>query len=217
LENTRVGPFLIIKRLGKNRRQQIFHARQTEQDKDVALKFIHRPKNIAIEQALDKVQSEANRLKDLRHKNLARTFGAGAHQDKIFFASELIHGESLASVLTRRGRLATDLVVEYGRQIAEILRYIHEVKLIDARVNRANRRRWDAPKRPQPEVAAYLAPEQFAEGPSLRADFYSLGVILFEMMSGQLPIQPDNLGRMIRNKQDAPAPSVAERVMDCPV
>ena len=236
MENTRVGPFLIIKRLGKNRRQQVFHARQTEQDRDVALKFIQWPKKIALEQALEKVQREVVRLKELRHENLARTFGAGVHQERIFFASELVKGESLASILTRRGRLATDLVVEYGRQIAEILKYIHsekqvlgrltpeklmvtsdhKVKLIDPRVSRPNRRRWDAPKRPQPEMAAYLAPEQFTEGPSTRADFYSLGVILFEMTSGQLPVDPDTLGRMIRQKQLA-APSVAERVMDCPV
>ena len=237
MENTRVGPFLIIKRLGKNRRQEVFHARQTEQDRDVALKFIQWPEKIALEQALEKVQREVDRLKQLRHENLARTFGAGVHEERIFFASEMIKGESLASILMRRGRLATDLVVEYGGQIAEILRYVHsekqvlgrltpeklmvtsdhKIKLIDPRVSRANRRRWDAPKRPQPEVAAYLAPEQFTEGPSERADFYSLGVILFEMTSGQLPVDPDNLGRMIRQKQDSAAPSVAERVMDCPV
>lgn len=237
MENTRVGPFLIIKRLGKNRRQQVFHARQTEQNRDVALKFIKWPKKIAIEQALEKVQREVVRLKELRHENLARTYGAGVHEEKIFFASEMVKGESLASILTRRGRLTTDLVVEYGRQIAEILRYVHSeklvlgrltpeklmvtsdhrVKLIDPRMSRANRRRWDASKRPQPEVAAYLAPEQFTEGPSDRADFYSLGVILFEMTSGQLPVDPDNLGRMIRQKQSLAAPSVAGRVMDCPV
>lgn len=237
MENTRVGPFLIIKRLGKNRRQQVFHARQTEQNRDVALKFIKWPKKIALEQALEKVQREVVRLKELRHENLARTYGAGVHEEKIFFASELVKGESLASILTRRGRLATDLVVEYGRQIAEILRYLHseklvlgrltpeklmvtsdhKVKLIDPRMSRANRRRWDASKRPQPEVAAYLAPEQFTEGASERADFYSLGVILFEMTSGQLPVDPDNLGRMIRQKQTLAAPSVAEHVMDCPV
>ena len=114
MENTRVGPFLIIKRLGKNRRQEVFHARQTEQDRDVALKFIQWPKKITLEQALEKVQREVDRLKQLRHENLARTFGAGVHQERIFFASELIKGESLASILMRRGRLATDLVVEYG-------------------------------------------------------------------------------------------------------
>lgn len=237
MENTRVGPFLIIKRLGKNRRQQVFHARQTEQNRDVALKFIQWPKKISIEEALEKVQREVVRLKELRHENLARTFGAGVHEEKIFFASELIKGESLTSILTRRGRLATDLVVEYGRQIAEILKYLHseklvlgrltpeklmvtsdhQVKLIAPRLSRANRGRWDAPQRPQPEVAAYLAPEQFSEGPSERADFYSLGVILFEMTSGQLPVDPDNLGRMIRQKQDSAAPSVAEHVMDCPM
>ena len=124
MENTRVGPFLIIKRLGKNRRQEVFHARQTEQDRDVALKFIQWPEKIALEQALEKVQREVDRLKQLRHENLARTFGAGVHEERIFFASEMIKGESLASILMRRGRLATDLVVEYGGQIAEILRYV---------------------------------------------------------------------------------------------
>jgi len=237
LENTRVGPFLIIKRLGKNRRQQVFHARQTEQDRDVALKFIKWPTKITLEQALEKVENEVVRLKQLRHENLARTYGAGVHQEKIFFASEMIKGESLAAILTRRGRLATDLVVEYGRQIAEILRYLHseklvlgrltpeklmitsdhKVKLIDPRVSRPNRRKWDAAKRPQPEVAAYLAPEQFTDGPSQSADFYSLGVILFEMTSGQLPVEPDTIGRMVRKKRDQAAPSVGERVMDCPV
>ena len=40
VENTKVGPFLIIKKLGTNRRQRVYHARQTEQQRDVALKFI---------------------------------------------------------------------------------------------------------------------------------------------------------------------------------
>ncbi len=237
LENTQVGPFLIVRRLGKSRRQQVFHARQVAQQRDVALKFISWPRQVPREQALEKVQREVLSLKKLKHKNLALTYGAGAHEEKIFFASELIQGESLAAILTRRGRLATDLVVEYGRQIAEILRYLHSVdlvhgqltpkklmvtpghkiKLIDMRVCRPNRRRWDAPKRVQPEVAAYLAPEQFTTGPGQRADFYSLGVILYEMTAGQLPVEPDTLGRMIRSKQNRKAPSVGEKVMDCPV
>ena len=237
LENTHVGPFYIVKRLGKARRQRVFHALQTEQDRDVALKFISWPDHVPWEQALDKVQREANELKKLRHPNLAKVYGAGVHEEQVFFASELIKGESLANILTRRGRLTTDLVVEYGRQIAEILRYLHSVKLIlgrltpgklvvtddhkvclvDLRISHAGRRRWDAPKRPQPEAAAYMAPEQFSEGPSARADFYSLGVILYEMTTGALPVEPDTIGRMIRKKQSSAAPSVATHVMDCPV
>ena len=237
LENTHVGPFYIVKRLGKARRQRVFHARQTEQDRDVALKFISWPDQVPWEQALDKVQREANELKKLRHPNLATVYGAGVHEEQVFFAAELIKGESLANILTRRGRLTTDLVVEYGRQIAEILRYLHSAKLVqgrlspsklvvtadhkvclvDLRISHAGRRRWDAPKRPQPEAAAYMAPEQFTEGPSARADFYSLGVILFEMTTGVLPVEPDTIGRMIRNKQSSAAPSMTTHVMDCPV
>ena len=237
LENTHVGPFYIVKRLGKARRQRVFHALQTEQDRDVALKFISWPDQVPWEQALDKIQREANELKQLSHPNLAKVYGAGVHEEQIFFASELIEGESLANILTRRGRLTTDLVVEYGRQIAEILRYLHSVKLVhgrltpgklvvtadhkvslvDLRVCRAGRRRWDAPKRPQLEAAAYMAPEQFSEGPSARADFYALGVILYEMTTGVLPVEPDTIGRMIRKKQSSVAPSVTTHVMDCPV
>ena len=237
MENTYVGPFLIVKKLGTNRRQKVYHARQTEQKKDVALKFIKVPPTVQWSKALDKIQREVNELQKLRHPNLVKVFGAGVDEDRIFFATELVEGESLSAILARRGKLTPDLVVEYGRQIAEFLRYLHsndlihskltpekilvtqdhKIKVSDLRLNRSKRRRWDAPRRRELDIAAYMAPEQFTEGATPKSDFYSLGVILYEMLTGKLPYQPDTMGRMTKMKMNAPVPSVATHVMNCPI
>ena len=237
MERKSVGPFKILKRLGSNRRHRVFHARQTEQNRDVAIKFVKIPPTVQWDSAIDKINREVAQLQKLRHPNLMQVFGAGCDGEDVFFATELIDGESLASILSRRIKLAPDQVVEYGRQICSVLQFLHEldlihsklttekimvttddqIKVIDLRLNRSKRRRWDAPLRRDLELAAYMAPEQFAEGASDKSDLYSLGVILYEMLSGKLPYQPDTLGRMQKNKVNAPVPSVATHVMDCPI
>ncbi len=237
MENTYVGPFFIVKKLGTNRRQQVYHARQTEQDRDVALKFIAVPPEVAWAKALDKIDIEVKELQKLKHPNLVQVYGAGVHEEKIFFANELIEGESLSSILSRRGRITPDLVVEYGKQIADVLRYLHQndlihskltpekilitgdhkVKIADLRLNRSKRRRWDSRRHRELDIAAYMAPEQFTEGATPKSDFYALGVILFEMLTGKLPYEPDTMGRMTKMKMNAPVPSAATHVLNCPI
>lgn len=237
MENTQVGPFLIIKRLGNNRRQKVFHARQVDQNRDVALKFIKVPPSVPWHKALDKLEREFNQLTKLRHPNLVKVYGAGVEDERVFFATELIEGESIAAILGRRGRLAHDQVVAFGMQISEFLVFLHgkdlihskltpekilitsddQVKISDLRLNRAKRRRWDSTRRRELDLAAYMAPEQFTTGATEKSDFYALGVMLFEMLSGRLPYPPDTMGRMTRNKLNAPVPSVATHVMNCPI
>ncbi len=237
MDNTQVGPFLIVKQLGNNRRQKVYHAKQIVQDRDVSLKFIKFPRKITWQTALKKIQVEVKELQKLRHENLVRVYGAGAHEEKIFFASELIHGESLSSLLARRGKLTPDLVVEYGRQIAEMLSYLHEKNLIHSalsptkilvtpdhrikvtglRLNQIGRRRWDAAKQRKMDNAAYQAPEQFIDGATRKSDVYALGVILFEMLTGKLPYELDSMGRLAKKKQTQPAPSVTDHIMNCPI
>lgn len=238
MENTQVGPFLVLSRLGNNRRQQVFRARQVEQDRDVALKFISLPPNVARDKALDKIEREVKFLQQLRHPNLLRLFGAGVHEDKIFFAHELVAGESLSAILSRRGKLAPDLAVDYASQVCDLLQCIHArdllhakltpdkiligkdgvVKVTDLRINRSRRKRWDSvTTRRELDLAAYMAPEQHEEGATVKSDLYSLGVITYEMLTGKLPYAPDTMGRMTNRKKSDPVPSAAKLVMNCPV
>ena len=238
VENTQVGPFQILRKLGAHRRHNVYHARQVEQDRDVAIKFITLPPDVDRAAALDKINREVQVLRHLSHPRLIRMYGAGVEDDKIFFAYELVDGETLASLLARRGRLAPDQVMEYARQIAELLDYLHDqeiihsklttekiliqfdgqVRVADLRLNRSKKRRWDAGRKNQLEIAAYMAPEQFTEhGATTKSDFYALGVIMFEMLTGRLPHEPDTLQRMAQKKKHLAAPSVTQFAMNCPV
>lgn len=203
----------------------------------MAIKFVKIPPKFDWDSAIDKIDREVAQLQKLRHPNLVRVYGAGFEEDDVFFATELVEGESLATILSRRGKLAPDQVVEYGRQICSVLQFLHEhdlihskltpvkimvtsdhqIKVTDLRLNRSKRRRWDAPLRRDLELAAYMAPEQFTEGASDKSDLYALGVMLHEMLSGKLPYPPDTLGRMQKSKINSPVPSVATHVMDCPI
>ena len=206
MENKHVGPFKIVSKLG-NRRQKVYRAIQIEQGREVALKFIKLPPTVEWEKAIAKIDREVVGLQELVHPGLVKVYGAGVDEQQVFFASELIEGESLAAVLARRGKLTPDLVVEYGRQIADILRYLHSkdlihskltpekilltsehrIKIADLRLNRPKKRRWDKTRRRELDTVAYMAPEQFVDGATQKSDFYSLGVVLFEMLSGKLP------------------------------
>jgi len=236
VENTHVGPFKIVSQLG-NRRQKVYRALQTEQGREVALKFIKLPPTVEWDKAIAKIDREVIGLQALSHPGLVKVYGAGVDGQRVFFASELIEGESLATVLARRGKLTPDLVVEYGRQIADVLRYLHSkdlihskltpekilltsdhrIKIADLRLNRPKKRRWDKTRRRELDTAAYMAPEQFVDGATQKSDFYSLGVVLFEMLTGKLPYPPDTIGRMTKMKMKAEVPSVASHVMNCPI
>jgi serine/threonine protein kinase len=87
---------MIVSKLG-SRRQKVYRAVQTEQGREVALKFINLPPAVEWEQALAKIDREVVELQNLVHPGLVKVYGAGVDQERVFFASELIEGESLAT------------------------------------------------------------------------------------------------------------------------
>ncbi|MEQ1904348.1 MAG: serine/threonine-protein kinase [Pirellulaceae bacterium] len=237
MERTQVGPFQILEKLGANRRQRVFRARQVEQNREVVLKFISIPPKYDRATALEKLNYEFTILRTLRHPNLVRTYGAGVDGDDIFLATEFIEGESLGSILSRRGRMAADQVVDVARQISLCLEYLHSQSLIhskltpdkilldkqgnvlvsDLRLNRAKKRRWDNMRHRDAELAAYLAPEQLTGFATDKSDIYSLGTIMYEMLTGRLPFPPENIARLTRRKLEDKIESVATQVLSCPI
>lgn len=235
VDSQKVGPFQILQRLG-SKRQRVFAARHLQQDRTSALKLIAVPPHLTREEALRRIHKELRFLSRLRHPRLVQLFGGGMSHDQIYLEMELVAGESLAGILSRRGRLEWDLVVQYAIEIAEALEYLHSkglthgkltpekiliadghVKVTDLRLNRIKRRRWDAQKRAELEVAAYLAPEQLmGQGVSPQADLYSLGVIMHELVTGQLPFPPESLKQMVQRKQKEICRPVSHSIVETP-
>ncbi|MDP1564239.1 MAG: serine/threonine-protein kinase [Pirellulaceae bacterium] len=230
-----VGPFQILHRLG-SKRQKVFAARHRQQDRTSALKLIAVPPHLTREEALRRIHKEVRFLSRLRHPRLVQMFGGGVSHDQIYLEMELVTGESLSSILSRRGRLEWDVAVQYAVEIADVLEYLHSkglthgkltpekvliadghVKVTDLRLNRIRRRRWDAQKKAELEVAAYLAPEQLmGKGVSPQADLYSLGVIIHELVTGQLPFPPESLKQMAQRKQKVICQPISGTIIETP-
>lgn len=238
MEGTRIGPFLVHEKLGPYKRHHVYRATQLEQQRDVALKFIKVPPKTPPAQAISRIQRETKILKQLDHPNLVKVHGAGIENGNIFFALDLVEGEPLSSILSRRSKLAWELACDYARQIACCLEYLHsqelihlkltpdkilitpdgQVKITDLRLNRSKRKRWDSVKKKSLDTAAYMPPEQFAgEQGTAKSDFYSLGVILFEMLTGKLPHTADSFQAIAKQKANKPAPLISQFTLECPM
>lgn len=235
VDSEQVGPFQLLKRLG-SKRQRVYSARHLEQRRVSAIKLIAVPPHLTREEALQRIHKEVRFLSRLRHPGLVQMIGGGVSHDQIYLEMELVEGESLSSILARRGRLEWDVAVQFAIEIAEVLGYLHskglthgkltpekilivngKVKVSDLRLNRIRRRRWDAQKRAELEVAAYLAPEQLlGKGVSPQADLYALGVIVYELVTGQLPFPPESLKQMTARKQIENCRPVSPTIVEVP-
>lgn len=231
-----IGPFRILKRLG-SKRQRVYAAEHSDQQRLVAIKLIAIPPQISREDALKRLHKEVRYLSRLRHPGLVPLLGAGVSHDRVYLEMAYVEGESLAAILARRGRLEWDVAVQYAIEIAEVLQYLHEknlthskltpekilisqgrVKVTDLRLNRTRRRRWDSRPKAELEVAAYLAPEQLlGEGATPQSDLYALGSLLFEAVTGQLPYPPESLRELAARKQRQTVASLSQSVVEAPI
>ena len=135
MKGTRIGPFSVHDKLGPHKRHHVYRATQTEQHRDVALKFIKVPPDVPPAKAISRIQRETKILKQLNHPNLVKVHGAGMENGNIFFALELVDGEPLSAILSRRSKLNWEQASDYARQIACCLEYLHSQEMVHVEVN----------------------------------------------------------------------------------
>lgn len=234
----KIGPYRLGQRLGRQNRHQVFSAVHEETGNEVAIKLVKITSKVDRDFAVKRIELELRILKRLDHPNLVRIYDADIEGDLLYFVMEKVDAEPLSAILGRRNKLAWDLVLDYSLQIARALEYLHEQDLLhlkltpdkvlvspegkvwlsDMRVNRARKRRWDDSGNRVLDTAAYLAPEQLAgEDVSTKCDMYSLGVMMFEAITGKIPFAPETMGRLIQRKKHLSPPSVAAVELDVPV
>jgi serine/threonine protein kinase/tetratricopeptide (TPR) repeat protein len=210
----------------------------------VTLKVINE-KYLRNKSARTRFLREARMAASLRHPNVASVFYLGRSGGGYFYAMEFVEGETLEKLIQRSGRLAVKLALEIATQVAAGLAAVHRQNLVHRDIKPSNvmvnfeERGTVAVKiidlglakavdEPVSEAALsmpgaftgtpeFASPEQFAGvGVDIRSDLYSLGVTLWEMLTGKSPFQ-GSLSEMMYQHQHAPLPLEQLRDVSQPV
>lgn len=237
MPRSRLGPLALETKLGDFPSQSlVWRAIHVEQQKAVAVKVFSVPFGGTPEsRAL--LAREWEKLKRLNHPAIARCYGGGFEDNDAYLAYELIEGQTLASQLERRPRLAWDAVLDFAIPIAEALVVAHgkgichgaivpdkiiiaglAPVLVDFRVDRV-RSVYRNPRRPSALEVAMQPPEVVADPAAIspRGDLYSLGAVMFWALTGRPPISGETADEVAQNVATEQPPKAASIALDCPV
>lgn len=204
-----IGEFEVLEKLGAGGMGSVYRARQRTPDRIVALKTLH--PWLVSPAALDRFRFEAQALASLTHPCIPPVYAVGQHEGLVYFAMELVEGPSLlAWVKAQQAPLRAR--VELMARVADAVHHAHLRGFVHRDLKPDNVRvAADGTPRVldfgiaaglgehRAEVAgtpAYMSPEQFdpSAAVDVRSDVFSLGVMLFELLAGQLPVVPPKSG-----------------------
>jgi serine/threonine-protein kinase len=222
-----LGKYQILETLGSGGFGTVYLVKDTWIDKKLAVKVPHKQGG-----DFDELLREPRLLAALDHANIVRIVTAEKADDYFFIVMEYIEGETLEAVLEREKILPIPRAVETSRQICAGVDYAHRQGVLHRDLRPGNVlvtedqtiKITDFGTSRFLEVAAhastvigsppYMAPEQFQGRATFASDVYSIGVIMYEMMTGKLPyfsINPKQLekmalsGRLVRPREHSRA------------
>jgi len=239
-----IGPFAVEKELGSGAMGTVYRAVHLELKLRVALKVM--APGLSSETALNRFKREAEILKKLKHPNIVRLIGIGKHHKSPYYAMEYVEGESLDHVMERRGRLSWEEVVELGKQLCAGLHNAHEHSIIHRDLKPSNvmvlvprkdqlygtvkltdfgiAKNLDASEQYTATnctvgTASYMAPEQCRGERNLtpKADLYSLGIMLYELVTGKKPFVAESIMEMFQLHEKGTAVRPARLVPEVPI
>lgn len=228
-----VGHFELLERVGRGHFGDVYRARDTKLNRTVAVKI---PRTDRTDDAtLRLFLHEARAAAQLRHAHIVRVYDVDRDGELVYIVSDFIHGVTLADRMESR-RFDPRAAAELCATVAEALHYAHEAGVVHRDLKPSNIMLDDEgqphlmdfglAKQNASEISittsgdilgtpAYMSPEQ-ARGDSRhadrRSDVYSLGVVLYQMISGEHPFAGDSVTLLRRVASDEPAP--AHRISD---
>jgi serine/threonine protein kinase len=215
----------------------VYRAESDDIATPVAVKILH--PNIAHDAAMvDRFQREIVVMERLHHPNIVRHFGGGMMDGQYFFAMELLNHGSLKDRLQQHGPLPWPLAALYGSQIAAALQHAHNHGVVHRDLKPSNlffgedgrlilgdfgiaRDTHDAHGTDAGKAVgtyAYMSPEQICADRKItgKADLYSLGCVMYEMLSGNPPFAGENFAQIWDQHLHAVPPGLQDQGVQCP-
>ncbi len=228
------GRYRLEAKLGSGGMSTVYLARDETLDRPVAVKVMHREMSEQADQ-LERFRQEARAVAKLSHPNVVSVIDAGEDGGHPYIVFEYVEGETLKQRIDRVGALDTQEAVAYAIEIARGLSVAHARHLVHRDIKPQNilidsegrAKLTDFGISRQLEQAGmtatgrvlgttdYVAPEQaMGRGADPRSDIYSLGVVLYEMLVGQVPFHADSQVGVAMKHVNEELPDVQRRRPD---
>ena len=230
-----LGRYELLSELGQGAMGVVYKARDPVLDRVVAIKTINLtlPKDELSEYEA-RFYQEARAAGGLNHPNIVTIYDIGKSERMAYMAMEFLEGEELRSILSHKEPLPVSVALDIAGQVAEGLDYAHERHIVHRDIKPANimvvrdglvkitdfgiaRMRTNEVKTMTGMILGspkYMSPEQVAgKRADHRADLFSLGVVLYEMLTGEAPFLADSIHGIMYQILNftPPAPSTRNR------
>jgi serine/threonine-protein kinase len=220
------GRYRVIRRIGSGGMADVYLAEDTHLGREIALKVLHR-RFAQDAEFVERFRREASAAAGLQHPHVVGVFDRGEHEGTYYIAMEYLRGRTLKDVVAADAPLDQLRVIGIGAQILQAAGFAHRngivhrdfkphnvivddagnVKVTDFGIARAGASEMTETGSIM-GTAQYLSPEQ-AQGQEVtaRSDVYSIGVMLYELLTGKLPFEGDSaVAIALKHMQEPPPP-----------
>jgi serine/threonine-protein kinase len=229
--------YLVLAPLGEGGMGRVYLGEHVKMNRQCAIKVMN-PSLVNDTESLQRFAREASNAARILHPNVAAVFDYGEMDKIVYLVMEFVDGEPLSAIIAREGALEPRRAIEIARQIADGLQAAHELGIVHRDLKPDNvivartRSGKEVPKvvdfgiakalseSPQDALTRsglvigtpeYMSPEQLLGDPvDARADIYSLGCIVYQMLTGTAAFAGDTREQMIRRRLHEAPPHVRD-------